>query len=240
LIENQQNKTDWNISNKCVGFNVDIGTRNQNIFYSFSVSQDNGLATSEVINTYLNMVNNATGRNVATQNVSLYNLYKQRSYKATVTCLGNAMIQPSMYFVLRNVPMFEGPYWITSVTHVITPNNFKTSFSGTRQRIAELPTNDSYLQSVRQKFLTQVRKTGNKETAQQAPATNVNQIQNSKLPDEIKRLMLEHPIEQPQTQPVLSNELVEAAARLMKTDAAGNTKGEPKKIQSNFSRLKNF
>jgi hypothetical protein len=73
----------------------------------------------------------------------------------------------------------------------------------------------------------------------QVPQQNSNvpmsqKIQNSKLPDEIKRLMLEHPIEQPQTQPVLSNEVVEAATRLMKTDAAGNIKGEPKKIQSNF------
>jgi len=48
-------------------------------------------------------------------------------------------------------------------------------------------------------------------------------------------LMLEHPIEQPQSQSqsVLSNDLVEAATRLMKTDAAGNVKGEPKKVQTN-------
>jgi hypothetical protein len=154
LIENQQNKTDWNISNKCVGFNVDIGTRNQNIFYSFSVSQDGGLATSEVINTYLNMVNNATGRNVATQNVSLYNLYKQRSYKATVTCLGNAMIQPSMYFNLRHVPMFNGPYMILDVEHQIQPGSFQTSFTGVRQGIYDLPAIDNFLQSINQNLLT--------------------------------------------------------------------------------------
>ena len=45
----------------------------------------------------------------------------------------------------------------------------------------------------------------------------VDAIKNSKLPDEIKRLMMEHPISQPQQQsPTLSNELVERAARLMK------------------------
>jgi hypothetical protein len=33
LIENQSGKKDWALSNKCVGFNVDIGTRNQNIFW---------------------------------------------------------------------------------------------------------------------------------------------------------------------------------------------------------------
>ena len=31
-IENQVNKKDWALSNRYVGFNVDIGIRNQNIF----------------------------------------------------------------------------------------------------------------------------------------------------------------------------------------------------------------
>jgi hypothetical protein len=50
-------------------------------------------------------------------------------------------------------------------------------------------------------------------------------IKNSKLPDEIKRLMLEHPIEQPTSyngSATLSNELVEKASRLMGTNQ--NTK----------------
>lgn len=43
-------------------------------------------------------------------------------------------------------------------------------------------------------------------------------IMSSKLPDEIKKLMIEHPIAQPQMQAstTLSNELVEKASRLMK------------------------
>lgn len=41
-------------------------------------------------------------------------------------------------------------------------------------------------------------------------------IKNSKLPDEIKRLMIEHPIVQPQSQQVtLSDDLIEKASRLM-------------------------
>jgi hypothetical protein len=44
----------------------------------------------------------------------------------------------------------------------------------------------------------------------------VDAIKNSKLPDEIKRLMMEHPISQPQQQsPTLSNDLIERASRLM-------------------------
>ena len=52
-----------------------------------------------------------------------------------------------------------------------------------------------------------------------------DRILNSKLPNEIKQLMMEHPIEQPNMGgPTLSDDLVEAAARLMKTDARGNVK----------------
>ncbi len=49
---------------------------------------------------------------------------------------------------------------------------------------------------------------------------NESKIMSSKLPEEIKRLMIEHPINQPNSMggPTLSNDLVEKASRLM-----GNT-----------------
>jgi hypothetical protein len=57
-----------------------------------------------------------------------------------------------------------------------------------------------------------------------------DRIANSKLPDEIKRLMMEHPIQQPTmgmgTNTVLSNELVEKASRLMNTNAKGDMVNE--------------
>ena len=156
LIEDQIGKKDWAVSNKCVGFNVDIGIRNQNIFYSFSVSQDNGTATSESINTLLNMVDQSSGRQTATQNVSLYNLYKQRSYKCSVVCLGNALLQPTMYFNLRHVPMFNGPYMIQDIQHTIQPGNFQTTFTGIRQGIYDLPAIDTFLQSINQNLITKL------------------------------------------------------------------------------------
>lgn len=51
-----------------------------------------------------------------------------------------------------------------------------------------------------------------------------DKILSSKLPDEIKMLMINHPIQQPQltnTGPTLSNELVEKASRLMNINAKG-------------------
>lgn len=48
----------------------------------------------------------------------------------------------------------------------------------------------------------------------------VDAIKNSRLPDDIKRLMIEHPISQPQqNQATLSNEIVEKATRLMKNES---------------------
>ena len=156
LIEDSQGKKDYALSNKCVGFNVDVGIRNQNIFYSFAVSQDEGVATSEVINTTLDISNQASGRQVSTQNVGLYNLYKQRSYKSTVTSLGNALIQPMMYFNVRHVPMFDGPYMITSVNHSIQPGNFQTVFEGQRMGYFDLPPIDSFLQSINDNLITKL------------------------------------------------------------------------------------
>jgi len=55
-------------------------------------------------------------------------------------------------------------------------------------------------------------------------------ILNSRLPDEIKKLMMEHPIEKPtmgvNTDTAISNELVEKATRLMNTKANGDLVNE--------------
>jgi hypothetical protein len=58
-----------------------------------------------------------------------------------------------------------------------------------------------------------------------------DRVMASKLPDAIKRLMIEHPIEVPNSMgggSVLSDELVEKATRLMNSDARGNQINQPK------------
>jgi hypothetical protein len=63
----------------------------------------------------------------------------------------------------------------------------------------------------------------------------VDAIKNSKLPDEIKRLMMEHPIGQPQQQPTtISNELIEKASRLMKENSNNYVpdSAKPKQVQA--------
>lgn len=70
-------------------------------------------------------------------------------------------------------------------------------------------------QPVNQPYLSEPR-----ENTKPVGVPSVDAIKNSKLPDEIKKLMMEHPIAQAQNpNPTLSNDLIERASRLMK----GNT-----------------
>ena len=66
-----------------------------------------------------------------------------------------------------------------------------------------------------------------------------DRILNSRLPDDIKKLMMEHPIQQPNmgvsTGSVLSNELVEKASRLMNTNAKGDLIQQPRKPQQQIN-----
>jgi hypothetical protein len=179
LVENQINKKDWALSNKVVGFNVDIGPQNQQIFMGFDVSQTAGKATAESIEVTTQMGNQNRNRKGATQSVSLYNLYKNRSYRCQVTMMGNALIQPTMYFNLRNVPMFSGPYMILEVSHRISPGSFTTYFTGVRQPTASLPILDDYIQSLRKNLLQSIIEKLEQDKIEQERQANANNPKNN-------------------------------------------------------------
>jgi hypothetical protein len=189
LSEVKNTKTDWAQSNKVVGFNVDFGIRNQSVFYSIQLDQNNAAATTEANRVITDMSNSAGGRRTNTQNVSLYNLYKNRSYECRVESMGNAMIQPTMYFNLRNVPMFRGPYMIQSVEHTISAGEFKTFFSGVRMPIYSLPLITKQLVSINANLLGQLvqilKRQKETEIAATQPTINVITIGNS-VQDNIK------------------------------------------------------
>lgn len=174
LVESQVNKTDWAKSNKVVGFNVDVTRQNQQIFKSFNVSQEPGKPTSESLEMLNQMANIDRNRRSTTQSVSLYNLYKNRSYVCSVDMMGCALIQPMMYFNIRNIPMFSGPYMITSVEHTITEGDFQTAFSGTRQPFYSLPSVDNFLQTLNIEILSKLQsKIVENEEKTKADSTNV-------------------------------------------------------------------
>ena len=77
---------------------------------------------------------------------------------------------------------------------------------------------------------------------QQSPVNHEmseTKIMSSKLPDEIKRLMIEHPIQQPNSMsgPTLSNDLVEKASRLMGTSQRPQIQESSKQQPSSLEML---
>ena len=131
--------TNLQLNNKVVAFAVDFGIPNQNVFESISLDQTEFPNTSESFKIIEDMGKMASGSKVSTNSLNLFNLYKSRSYKCSVSCMGNALIQPTTYFELRYVPMFSGPYLIIDVSHTISPNNMETNFTGVRVGIPSLP-----------------------------------------------------------------------------------------------------
>ncbi len=113
-------------------FRVLFGTQNQSMFTNIKIDSKEYPETNESIQILARIAGDNKLNAPIPKGQNLYNLYENRAYKATVTSLGNAMIQPTQYFQLENVPLFNGAYLILSVEHSIEPNKMFTSFSGTK------------------------------------------------------------------------------------------------------------
>lgn len=132
-----QEKASW--EDFASAFVVRYGQQNQNIFKDIRLDQSEFNETAESLAITDAISNSLSSANQSYIGQNLYNVYSVRSYKAEVEMMGDAMIQPMMYFQLDNIPMFHGAYLITKVTHNIVPNNMTTVFTGTRIRIAKTP-----------------------------------------------------------------------------------------------------
>ena len=145
--------TDFTIKNEThennvAVFKVAYSQQNQNIFKDIILDQSEFTETEESLKIIddISKTGSENQRHFGGQN--LYSVYGVRSYKAEVEMMGNAMIQPMMYFQLDNIPMFHGAYMITHVKHSIKPNSMSTNFTGVRIRHPETPilkANELYL-----------------------------------------------------------------------------------------------
>lgn len=152
------NDYDPNRNNKVVAFAVDFGIQSQGIFKGISLDQSQFKNTSESFAVTEAMAQSANDKSILTQGISLFNIYKSRSYTCKIEALGNVCIQPTMYFELRHVPMFSGPYLILDVEHTIQPNTMSTSFTGVRVPFHKMPEITQLVAKVNQSFLNKVRK----------------------------------------------------------------------------------
>jgi hypothetical protein len=120
-------------------FTVKYSQQNQNVFKDIVLDQSEFTETEESLQIIddISQKGSETNRSLAGQN--LYNVYSLRSYTAQVEMMGNAMIQPMMYFQLDNIPMFHGAYMVTRVKHSIKPNTMSTNFTGVRIKYSKTP-----------------------------------------------------------------------------------------------------
>lgn len=148
-------EADLSQSNKVVAFEISIGDQAQGIFKSVQLDQSSIRNTTESFIVQENLGRSETGSAAHQVDIGLFDIYRQSSYTCEVTCMGNVMIQPTMFFYLKNIPMFRGSYWITEVNHNIRNNNITTSFKGVRIPHATLPDpKESFLASYRVLFDT--------------------------------------------------------------------------------------
>jgi hypothetical protein len=133
------NNGDLYKSNRVVAFEISFGDQYQSIFKGVQLDQSTIKNTTESFIAQENLARSESGANAYQVDIGLFDIYRQSSYSCVVTCMGNVMIQPTMYFYLKNIPMFKGSYWITDVSHSIKGNVISTSFTGTRIPYASLP-----------------------------------------------------------------------------------------------------
>jgi hypothetical protein len=118
--------------NNVAVFAVNYSQQNQNIFKDIILDQNEFSETAESLKIVDDIATKGSENRRTYGGQNIFNVYSVRSYKAEVEMMGNAMIQPMMYFQLNNIPMFHGAYMITHVKHNIKPNHMSTSFTGVR------------------------------------------------------------------------------------------------------------
>lgn len=127
-----QSASDFDKNDHVKAFKVKFAQQAQSHFSNIKIDSKEYPETNESIQILSRLAGDGKQRAAIPKGQNLYNLYENRSYKATITGLGNVMIQPTQYFQLENVPLYNGAYIILSVEHLITPNTMVTSFSGTK------------------------------------------------------------------------------------------------------------
>lgn len=116
-------------------FLVRYGDQNQSIFKSIELDQSEFSETNESLMTTDQIASSYNNINSVGQNI--FDVFNNRAYNANIEMMGNAMIQPFMYFQLDNIPMFRGGYVITKVTHKLTPNHMITNIKGNRVKFVK-------------------------------------------------------------------------------------------------------
>lgn len=128
-------------------FGVAVNRQNNTIFKNISLSNRNPVQTEAAIMALSNIMERANSRpgTVTFHGQDMYNVFSNYSYQTEIEMMGDAQIQPLMYFQLLNVPMWRGTYMIFHVQHTLTPGNMVTRFKGMKLCATPIPFVTSYL-----------------------------------------------------------------------------------------------
>ena len=124
-------KTNVNKFLKVPSFLVSIGNQKESFFKKISVNMNTPTNTDDSINSVYNLSKLSPGKKISLGQ-NLYNIYSNRSFNCEIEMMGNAQIQPYMYFQLTNMPMWNGTYLIIGVSHTVSAGNFKTKITGVK------------------------------------------------------------------------------------------------------------
>ena len=96
---------------------------------------------------------------------------------------------------------------------------------------------ESILRSAPEDVMNNTQMQSNPSTQRQTGTPNISQIQNSKLPEAIKRAMIENPIPQISLNDTLDMDFVKGAKRLMEQEGVSSKKSQPQQRQSVSSNI---
>ena len=125
-------------------FGVSYGKMYQSYFKNVSISMDNPMVTEQSIKAQFQIasMNNENEKNtnnegtatrgMITMGQDLFTIYSNNSYTCEIDMMGDAWVQPLMYFELLNVPMFRGTYLVEKVSHHIEAGEMTTHIVGVR------------------------------------------------------------------------------------------------------------
>lgn len=127
-------------------FGVAFSRQNNHLFKNINLNMTTPLVTSASINALTNIAMKGSNNThkVAFMGQDLYPVFSNYSYICEIEMMGDAQIQPLMYFQLMNIPMWSGVYMIFNVTHTITAGNMTTRFKGMKLSKNPLPYNSSW------------------------------------------------------------------------------------------------
>lgn len=165
-------------------FKVRYGKQNQSMFENIEINSREFPETNESLAILSNLAKDESNSTPIPKAQNLYNLYENRAYSTKITMLGNAMIQPTHYFELTNIPLFSGSYVVLNVEHTIRPNHMKTTFNGVRILRYPNPIVDNFAESIG--MLLGISSSDEDVFGNRESEDNIISIDSNEIPNEAK------------------------------------------------------